>query len=471
MNFHILTLFPDMVEQGLGASILGRAVKGSLIGIHAVDIREYTRDKHKKVDDYPYGGGAGMLMQAQPVYDAYKAVEGKILAEGRKSPRVIYLSPQGRTFSQKVAEELAGEEELVFLCGHYEGIDERVLEEIVTDEISIGDYVLTGGELAAMVMIDAIARLVPGVLNNTESAHTESFHKDLLEYPQYSRPAVWRGREVPGVLLSGDHKKIEEWRLWQAVRRTEKKRPDLYARYQETQKMIAGLMHNKLIHMDMIELLRRGEAELLVQEERGILLKPKGTAISMLSCADVDTGRRILESIQGNDSLKIRNLVVHQEFLYPVLQEFSCWEKSLVCRQAVYTRGVSLPVNKNVAIRRLSEDYLETVSNHYHLTEDPGYLRERIRSGVLYGAFLQDTLAGFIGEHEEGSMGMLEVFPEYRRMGIAAALEAFTINRLLAAGRTPFCQIIEGNEASVRLQEKLGLRISKDTLCWFSKNS
>lgn len=471
MNFHVLTLFPDMVERGLATSILGRAAKGSLIEIHGVDIREYTLDKHRKVDDYPYGGGAGMLMQAQPVYDAYKAVEDKILAAGRKSPRVIYLSPQGRTFSQKVAEELAGEEELVFLCGHYEGIDERVLEEIVTDEISIGDYVLTGGELAAMVMIDAIARLVPGVLNNTESAHTESFHKDLLEYPQYSRPEIWRGRKVPEVLLSGDHKKIEEWRLKQAVSRTERKRPDLYARYRKTQEIIAGLMKNKLIHMDMIELLRRGEADVLAEEEGGVLLKPKGTAIGMLSCADARAGRRILESIRGNGLSNIRSLVVHQEFLYPVLQEESCWKEGIVCRQAVYTRGVVLPVDKKVTIRRLTEDYLETVSNHYHLTDDPGYLRDRIRAGVLYGAFLQDTLTGFAGEHEEGSMGMLEVFPEYRRMGIAAALESFTINRLLAAGRTPFCQIIEGNEASIRLQEKLGLRISKDTLCWFSKNS
>lgn len=471
MNFHVLTLFPDMVEQGLSTSILGRAVKSSRIMIHAVDIREYTLDKHKKVDDYPYGGGAGMLMQAQPVYDAYKAVERGIWEKGSKRPRVIYLSPQGRTFSQSMAEELAREEELVFLCGHYEGIDERVLEEIVTDEISIGDYILTGGELAAMVMIDAIARLVPGVLNNTESAHTESFHKDLLEYPQYSRPEVWRGREVPGVLLSGDHRKIEEWRLKQAVLRTQIKRPDLYARYQNIQRIIAGLMKNKLIHMDMIELLRRGEAELLAQEEGGILLRPKGTKIVMLSCENTEAGRRFLKILEGKEFIEIKNLVVHQEFMYSILQEFSCWKGALICRQAVYTRGVALPVDKTIAIRRLSEDYLETVSSHYHLTEDPGYLRKRIRAGVLYGAFLQDTLTGFVGEHEEGSMGMLEVFPEYRRKGIAAALEAFTINRLLSLGRTPFCQIIEGNEASVRLQQKLGLRISKDTLCWFSKNS
>ena len=177
MNFHILTLFPDMVEQGLKTSILGRAVEAGHISLEAVNIRDYTLDKHKKVDDYPYGGGAGMLMQAQPVFDAYKAVEQRISTK----PRVIFLTPQGKTFNQEMAEEFAKEEDLIFLCGHYEGIDERVLEEIVTDEVSIGDYVLTGGELASMVMIDAVARLVPGVLNNDESAHTESFHNDLLE--------------------------------------------------------------------------------------------------------------------------------------------------------------------------------------------------------------------------------------------------------------------------------------------------
>jgi len=189
MKFHILTLFPEMVLQGLNTSIIGRAVEKNLIAINAVNIRDYTLDKHGKVDDYPYGGGAGLLMQAQPVYDAYKAVTGG------KTVRTVYLTPQGRTFSQKLAMELAQEEELVFLCGHYEGIDERVLEEVVTDYVSIGDYVLTGGELPAMVMIDAISRLVPGVLNNDFSAETESFHNDLLEYPQYSRPEEWQGKK------------------------------------------------------------------------------------------------------------------------------------------------------------------------------------------------------------------------------------------------------------------------------------
>ena len=210
MKFHILTLFPEMVQQGLATSILGRAAEKDLISIDAVNIRDYTQDKHGKVDDYTYGGGAGMLMQAQPVYDAYRSVAGE------KKIRCVYLTPQGAPFTQKKARELSGEEELVLLCGHYEGIDERVLEEVVTDYISIGDYVLTGGELAAMVVVDAVARLVPGVLNNDESAETESFHNDLLEYPQYSRPEEWHGKKVPEVLLSGNHKKINAWRLEQS---------------------------------------------------------------------------------------------------------------------------------------------------------------------------------------------------------------------------------------------------------------
>lgn len=231
VNFHIMTLFPEMVLSGLHTSILGRAVQRGHISIEAVNIRDYTQDKHGKVDDYTYGGGAGMLMQAQPVYDAYRSIVDQIGQE--KEKRVIYVSPQGKTFHQAMALELSGEEELIFLCGHYEGIDDRVLEEIVTDEISLGDYVLTGGELAAMVMVDAIARLVPGVLHNDESAVTESFGNGLLEYPQYSRPEVWHDKPVPAVLLSGDHAKVDAWRLEQSLLRTKMRRPDLYERYQQ----------------------------------------------------------------------------------------------------------------------------------------------------------------------------------------------------------------------------------------------
>lgn len=212
-----------MIMQGLGTSIIGRAIEKETITLSAVNIRDYANNKHSKVDDYPYGGGAGMVMQAEPVYAAYAAVEGKTGG----SPRVIYLTPQGKVFNQKMAEELAKEKDLVFLCGHYEGIDERVLEEIVTDYVSIGDYVLTGGELPAMVMIDAISRMVPGVLSNQESAQFESFQDNLLEYPQYSRPEVWHEKSVPPVLLSGHHAKIEKWRREQSVLRTAERRPDL----------------------------------------------------------------------------------------------------------------------------------------------------------------------------------------------------------------------------------------------------
>jgi len=230
-----MTLFPEMVLGGLRTSIIGRAEEKGCISIEAVNIRDHTTDKHKKVDDYTYGGGAGMLMQAQPVYDCWRALDERIA--GRKQEqnvqktRVIYVTPQGEVFSQRKAAELSMEEDLIFLCGHYEGIDERVLDEIVTDYISIGDYVLTGGELPAMVMIDAIARLVPGVLNNGESAQTESHADGLLEYPQYSRPEVWHEKRVPDVLLSGHHANIEKWRLEQALKRTRERRPDMYEAY------------------------------------------------------------------------------------------------------------------------------------------------------------------------------------------------------------------------------------------------
>ena len=257
MKFHILTLFPEMTDACLETSILGRAAKAGCISFHSVNIRDYTLDKHKKVDDYTYGGGAGMLMQAQPVYDAWKAVQeaaagqenaetaAEVQETAAKRIRTVYVTPQGRTFTQEIAQELAEEEELVFLCGHYEGIDERVLEETVTDYISIGDYVLTGGELPAMVMIDAIARLVPGVLHNGESAETESFADGLLEYPQYSRPPVWHDKEVPPVLLSGNHQEIAKWRLERSLQRTKERRPDLYDAYMKAHPEIPGTKKKK----------------------------------------------------------------------------------------------------------------------------------------------------------------------------------------------------------------------------------
>ena len=232
MNFYVMTLFPDMVMSGLNTSIIGKAMEKELLSIEAVDIRDYTTDKHRHVDDYPYGGGAGMVMQAQPVYDCYMDIEKKLL----KKPRVLFMTPTGKTFNQEMAKELANEESLVFLCGHYEGIDKRVLDKIVTDEVSLGDFVLTGGELPAMVMIDAISRLIPGVLNNDISAETESFTDNLLEYPQYTRPEVWEGESVPAVLLSGHHANIEKWRREQSLLITRERRPDLFEKVELTKK-------------------------------------------------------------------------------------------------------------------------------------------------------------------------------------------------------------------------------------------
>ena len=226
MKFHVMTLFPEMIMQGLSTSITGRAMKNNLIQIEAVNIRDFTTEKHGHVDDYPYGGGAGMVMQAEPIYRTWKHITDGL----ERKPRVVYMTPQGQVFNQGLAEELAKEEDLIVLCGHYEGVDERILEMIVTDNVSIGDYVLTGGELPAMVMIDCISRLVPGVLNNEVSAEFESFHENLLEYPQYTRPEEFMGMRVPDILLSGHHANIEKWRHEQAVKWTQERRPDLLAR-------------------------------------------------------------------------------------------------------------------------------------------------------------------------------------------------------------------------------------------------
>lgn len=237
MNFHVLTLFPEMILNSMNTSITGRAVNAGLLSVEAVNIRDFAFNKHQKVDDYPYGGGAGMLMQAEPVYLAWKSVTEKL----NRSPRVIYLTPQGQVFRQSMALEFAREEDLIFLCGHYEGIDERVLEEIVTDHVSIGDYVLTGGELPALVLMDCISRMVPGVLSNQESGETESFAGNLLEYPQYSRPEEWRGRRVPEILLSGHHANIDKWRREQSILRTARRRPDLLKKADLTDRERAAL--------------------------------------------------------------------------------------------------------------------------------------------------------------------------------------------------------------------------------------
>ena len=237
MRFHVLTLFPEMILNGMSESIIGRAIKNEYISLNVVNIRDYSDNKHMKVDDYPYGGGAGMVMQAPPVVAAYESVvENMSLDVTKKKPRVVYMTPQGSVFNQDMAQDFAKEEDLILLCGHYEGIDERALEMIVTDHVSIGDYVLTGGELPAMVVMDCVSRLVPNVLNNEESAMFESFYDGLLEHPQYTRPVEFRGKRVPEVLLSGNHKKIEEWRKEKSLERTRQRRPDLLEKKEKEKK-------------------------------------------------------------------------------------------------------------------------------------------------------------------------------------------------------------------------------------------
>ncbi|MCR5216889.1 MAG: tRNA (guanosine(37)-N1)-methyltransferase TrmD [Lachnospiraceae bacterium] len=252
MNYHVLTLFPDMIRDCMNYSITGKAMEKGLLSLNCVNIRDYTRNKHQKVDDYIYGGGAGLLMQAEPVYLAYRALVSQMgitlpdtdgtkeevyeAFAKKKKPRVVMMTPVGKLFTQKMAEDFSKEEDLIFLCGHYEGIDERVLEMIVTDPVCIGDYVLTGGELASMVVMDAVSRLVPGVLHNEESAQTESFSEDLLEFPQYSRPEVFMGEAVPPVLLSGHHANVEQWRREESLKRTKKYRPDLLEKASLTRK-------------------------------------------------------------------------------------------------------------------------------------------------------------------------------------------------------------------------------------------
>ena len=470
MNFYVMTLFPEMIRQGMRTSILGRAAENGILSVEALDIRDYTENKHKKVDDYPYGGGAGMLMQAPPVFACHQAVLEKTGAADGKTVRTIYLTPQGKPFRQKMAAELAKEENLIFLCGHYEGIDERVLEEIVTDYVSIGDYVLTGGELPAMVMMDAIARLVPGVLHNGLSADFETFHNDLLEYPQYSRPEEWHGKRVPDVLLSGDHRKVEEWRLEQSVRRTGKNRPDLYEKYQRKQQYIRFLLKKgKALYIDIIENLRRGKGEIVEASEAGILVKDEAAKVCMIavfdeSRADEVAGWVLPEKDEGKKAGW--QLVVHQECLLAPLKEIIPMESCLPVYQAVYTQRTAVPLPKNVEICVLGTEYLEEVMAHYGMTDDREYMEERLQSGNLFGAFAEGGLAGFAGIHAEGSLGMLEVYEKYRRQGIGRALEAFLINRHLSMGYTPYGNVVEGNGGSLELQGKLGLCVSKQLLYW-----
>lgn len=231
MKFSVMTLFPDMVNTVLSESIIGRAQESGKIEIECVNIRDFSTDKHRKTDDTPYGGGVGMVMTCQPIFDCYESIKSRI-PEGNKT-RVIYMSPKGRQFTHEVAKELAEYDNLIFLCGHYEGVDQRVIDALVDDEISIGDYVVTGGEIPACIVIDATSRLLDGVLSSAECYEGESVASGILEYPQYTKPREFRGMEVPEILLSGDHKKIDLWRLAEAVKITEERRPDLLEKHPE----------------------------------------------------------------------------------------------------------------------------------------------------------------------------------------------------------------------------------------------
>ncbi|MDQ2087020.1 tRNA (guanosine(37)-N1)-methyltransferase TrmD [Herbivorax sp. ANBcel31] len=234
MKFDILTLFPDIFDCVMKESIIGKAQQKNVLEINAINIRDFSKNKHKKADDYPYGGGGGMVMMAQPIYDAYLS----IIKNLKYKPKLIYLSPQGKVLNQKKVMDLSKENHLILLCGHYEGIDERIIEEIVDEEISIGDYVLTGGEIPAMTLIDSVSRLVPGVLPHETAYQNESHYDGLLEHPQYTRPYEFKGRKVPDILLSGHHKNIEEWRKKESLKRTLEKRPDLIQKNREDSKKI-----------------------------------------------------------------------------------------------------------------------------------------------------------------------------------------------------------------------------------------
>lgn len=474
MRFHILTLFPEMVMNGLLTSITGRAVKQNKIAIEATNIRDYTLDKHAKVDDYPYGGGAGMLMQAQPVYDAYRSVADKI-PEGAKK-RVVYVTPQGTPFTQQMAQDFAACDDLILLCGHYEGIDERVLEEVVTDYVSIGDYVLTGGELASMVIVDAVARLVPDVLNNDQSAETESFHGNLLEYPQYSRPEVWHDKKVPQVLLSGNQKKINEWRLEQSVIRTKERRPDLYAKYEELQECKKCMMRQKLLHIDMIELINRGRARIVYHDADEILLRDIVTGIYFHTrMSGVPQMEWKLPLKLAKDE-RIECIVLHQREMVPLMEMHFHLKEDMECLQGAYTRREKLPVRglygpdgrgeNGFSIRTLTEEFIPFVAEHYSEIGSPEYVTERILHGAVYGAFYEEKIVGFIADHEEGSIGMLYVLPEYRKRHVAMALETYCMNLAVERGEIPYGQVVLGNEASIRLQEKMGICFAKGTVVW-----
>ncbi len=450
--------------QGLSTSITGRALKQGKININAVDIRDFSEDKHRRVDDYPYGGGAGMLMQAQPVYDAWEHVTAAFAKEKKRAVRTVYVTPQGEVFNQNKAEEFAKAEELILLCGHYEGIDERVLEDIVTDYVSIGDYVLTGGELAAMVIVDAVARLVPGVLHNEESAQTESFFGNLLEYPQYSRPEVWHGKAVPSVLLSGNQKEIDSFRREQSVLRTRERRPDLFAAYQMLEDCKRRLQKQKLLHMDMIELINRGRAKPVSATEDELLLCDRVTGVFYHAGLSVDT----CAPFQAQD-LSFRVALHSREAAERLEKEFGEIREFRYC-QMVYTRREKLPVRglyrpdgresaSGLCIRQTdAKECAELFSE-----SDMQLCGEKEK---LFGAFLHGEIAGAAWADERGSLGMIYVRKKLRGQHIASALGTYMVNAALESGWMPYVQLRESDVELSAVWEKMGLFCAKEPVVW-----
>lgn len=449
MKFTCLTLFPEMVLSGLNTSIIGKAVQKGYITINAVNIRDYTEDKHGKVDDYTYGGGAGMLMQAQPVFDAHKAVTG-----GRRV-RTVYVTPQGKTFTQKDAISLSKEPELIFLCGHYEGIDERVLEEIVTDYYSIGDYVLTGGELPAMVMIDAVSRLVPGVLGNEVSADTESFHNDLLEYPQYSRPEVWHDKKVPDVLMSGNHSEIEKWRLEQSKERTKRIRPDLYKKYLQKEEIIACLSRKKRNNIHMIESLKRGNAEVLYFDDKNgldcenLLLYNRSSRQCMIKAADPDMVDKMLAFIPSDTvSFITSDELINERLAANLGVSQDAFERyRIVC----YTSREPLRV-KHKDIRALNDETCEDTVRLF------GIKRDGINS--FYCAYSDGKPVGVIYDNDDGGMGCPSVVPDCAEE-IAESLAAYLVNIHKATGYIPYVFIDADDDHAFKMYQEIGMYLSQ----------
>ncbi len=464
MKFHVLTLFPDMIINGLSTSIIGRAVQKELISIDAINIRDYTTNKHGKVDDYTYGGGAGMLMQAQPVYDAWKSVVAKkhlLQDANHKKVRTIYVTPQGKVFNQKLAAELAKEDELVFLCGHYEGIDERVLEEVVTDYISIGDYVLTGGELPAMVMIDAIARLIPGVLNNDFSACTESFYNDLLEYPQYTRPVEWHNKRVPDVLLSGNHSQIMKWRLECSKERTLQVRPDLYWKFEQKDQLIKKLSRKKRRNIHMMEVLRRGMATILHWDKEDCLLFCTEERCCMLIAENTESAKVLL----GKIPVETKLIVACQDWVSELISQSYSGGELKQYNQTLYTQGVALPIiHKNIQL--LSMENEADISVLYP-ADKLEYVRERINEKTLFGVYDGKKLIGCCGINSYGNIDLLTVESGYREKGVGKSLLCFCVNYLLRLELTPYCHVEPENVVIMHMLEQLGFYASEQKIYKF----